>query len=53
MADNKLDITNMIERSYNILSNFENKIQAFFESYKNVDTKIVTKETAFLNAKKE
>ena len=54
MADiNKLDITNMIERSYNILSSFENKIQAFFESYKNVDTKIVEKETAFLNAKQE
>ena len=54
MADiNKLDITNMIERSYNILSSFENKIQAFFESYKNVDTKIVEKETAFLNAKEE
>lgn len=53
MADNKLDITNMIERSYNILSNFESKIQAFFESYKNVDTKIVEKETAFLNAKEE
>ena len=54
MADiNKLDITNMIERSYNILSSFENKIQAFFESYKNVDTKIVEKETAFANAKQE
>ena len=53
MADNKLDITNMIERSYNILSNFESKIQAFFESYKNTDTKIVEKETAFLNAKQE
>lgn len=53
MADNKLDITNMIERSYNILSSFENKIQAFFESYKNVDTKIVEKETAFINAKQE
>lgn len=53
MADNKLDITNMIERSYNILSSFESKIQTFFESYKNVDTKIVEKETAFLNAKQE
>jgi len=54
MADiNKLDITNMIERSYNILSSFESKIQAFFESYKNVDTKIVEKETTFLNAKQE
>ena len=53
MVDNKLDITNMIERSYNILSSFESKIQAFFESYKNVDTKIVEKETAFLNAKQE
>lgn len=53
MADNKLDITNMIERSYNILSSFESKIQAFFESYKNVDSKIVEKETAFLNAKQE
>lgn len=52
MAD-KLDITMMIERNYNILSNFENKIQGFFESYKNVDTKIVEKETAFLNAKQE
>ena len=52
MAD-KLDITMMIERNYNILFNFENKIQAFFESYKNVDTKIVEKETAFLNAKQE
>lgn len=53
MADNNLDITNMIERSYNILSSFESKIQAFFESYKNTDTKIVEKETAFLNAKQE
>lgn len=53
MADNKLDITMMIERNYNILSSFENKIQAFFESYKNTDTKIVEKETAFLNAKQE
>lgn len=52
MAD-KLDITMMIERNYNILSSFENKIQAFFESYKNTDTKIVEKETAFLNAKQE
>lgn len=52
MAD-KLDITMMIERNYSILSNFESKIQAFFESYKNVDTKIVEKETAFLNAKQE
>ena len=52
MAD-KLDITMMIERNYNILSSFENKIQAFFESYKNVDTKIVEKETAFLNVKQE
>lgn len=52
MAD-KLDITMMIERNYNILSSFENKIQAFFESYKNVDTKIVEKETAFINAKQE
>ena len=52
MAD-KLDITMMIERNYNILSSFENKIQAFFESYKNVDTKIVEKETAFANAKQE
>lgn len=52
MAD-KLDITMMIERNYSILSNFESKIQSFFESYKNVDTKIVEKETAFLNAKQE
>lgn len=52
MAD-KLDITMMIERNYSILSNFESKIQAFFESYKNVDTKIVEKETAFVNAKQE
>ena len=52
MAD-KLDITMMIERNYSILSNFESKIQAFFESYKNVDTKIVEKETAFANAKQE
>ena len=52
MAD-KLDITMMIERNYSILSNFESKIQAFFESYKNVDTKIVEKETAFLNVEQE
>ena len=52
MAD-KLDITMMIERNCSILSNFESKIQAFFESYKNVDTKIVEKETAFANAKQE
>ena len=53
MADNKLDITMMIERNYSILSNFESKIQNFFESYKNVDTKIVEKETAFLNVEQE
>ena len=52
MAD-KLDITMMIERNYSILSNFESKIQAFFKTFENVDTKIVEKETAFINAKEE
>lgn len=43
----------MIEANYNVLSNLEANIQAFFKTFENVDTKIVEKETAFANAKQE
>ena len=43
----------MIEANYNVLSNLEASIQAFFKTFENVDTKIIEKETAFANAKQE
>lgn len=48
-----LDFKGMIEANYNVLSNLEANIQAFFKSFQDIDTKIVEKETAFLNAKQE
>lgn len=48
-----LDFKGMIEANYNVLSNLEASIQAFFKTFENVDTKIVEKETAFINAKQE
>ena len=48
-----LDFKGMIEANYNVLSNLEANIQAFFKTFENVDTKIVEKETAFINAKQE
>ena len=48
-----LDFKGMIEANYNVLSNLEANIQAFFKTFENVDTKIVEKETAFANAKQE
>ena len=50
---NNLDFKGMIEANYNVLSNLEANIQAFFKTFENVDTKIVEKETAFINAKQE
>ena len=50
---NNLDFKGMIEANYNVLSNLEANIQAFFKTFENVDTKIVEKETAFINAKRE
>lgn len=50
---NNLDFKGMIEANYNVLSNLEANIQAFFKTFENVDTKIVEKETAFANAKQE
>ena len=48
-----LDFKGMIEANYNVLSNLEANIQAFFKTFENVDTKIIEKETAFANAKQE
>ena len=48
-----LDFKGMIEANYNVLSNLEANIQAFFKTFENVDTKIVEKETAFAIAKQE
>ena len=48
-----LDFKGMIEANYNVLSNLEANIQAFFKSFQDIDTKIVEKETAFINAKQE
>ena len=48
-----LDFKGMIEANYNVLSNLEAKIQAFFKSFQDIDTKIIEKETAFINAKQE
>lgn len=48
-----LDFKGMIEANYNVLSNLEANIQAFFRKFEDIDTKIVEKETAFINAKQE
>ena len=48
-----LDFKGMIEANYNVLSNLEANIQAFFKSFQDIDTKIIEKETAFANAKQE
>ena len=53
MNMNNLDFKGMIEANYNVLSNLEANIQAFFKTFENVDSKIVEKETAFINAKQE
>ncbi|WP_335967940.1 hypothetical protein [Fusobacterium polymorphum] len=53
MNMNNLDFKGMIEANYNVLSNLEANIQAFFKTFENVDSKIVEKETAFINAKRE
>ena len=45
------DFGMMIERNYNILNTFEQKMNNFFKEYENLDKKIVFKETAFSNAK--
>lgn len=48
-----LDFKGMIEANYNVLSNLETSIQGFFRKFEDIDTKIVEKETAFINAKQE
>ena len=53
MSTNNLDFKGMIEANYNVLSNLEASIQAFFKTFENVDSKIIEKETAFANAKQE
>jgi chromosome segregation ATPase len=53
LSTNNLDFKGMIEANYNVLSNLEASIQAFFKKFEDVDTKIVEKETAFINAKQE
>lgn len=50
-TDNKKDFQMMIEKSYDILSNYEKKNNEFYNSFREVDKKIVEKETAFANAK--
>lgn len=50
-TDNKKDFQMMIEKSYDILSNYEKKNNEFYNSFKEIDKKIVEKETAFANAK--
>lgn len=45
------DFKMMIEKSYDILTNYEKKNNEFYNSFKEVDKKIVEKETAFANAK--
>ena len=53
MSTNNLDFKGMIEANYNVLSNLEASIQGFFRKFEDIDTKIVEKETAFINAKQE
>lgn len=50
-TDNKKDYQMMIEKSYDILTNYEKKNNEFYNTFKEVDKKIVEKETAFANAK--
>lgn len=45
------DFKMMIEKSYDILSNYEKKNNEFYNSFREVDKKIIEKETAFANAK--
>lgn len=45
------DFKMMIEKSYDILTNYEKKNTEFYNSFKEIDKKIVEKETAFANAK--
>lgn len=45
------DFKMMIEKSYDILTNYEKKNTEFYNSFKEIDKKIVEKETAFTNAK--
>jgi hypothetical protein len=45
------DFRMMIEKSYDILSNYEKKNNEFYNSFREVDKKIIEKETAFANAK--
>ena len=53
MSTNNLDFKGMIEANYNVLSNLEASIQGFFRKFEDIDTKIVEKETALINEKKE
>ena len=43
----------MIEKSYDILTNYEKKNTEFYNTFKEVDKKIIEKETAFANAKSD
>lgn len=45
------DFRMMIEKSYDILSNYEKKNNEFYNSFREVDKKIIEKETAFASAK--
>ena len=45
------DFKMMIEKSYDILTNYEKKNTEFYNSFKEIDKKIVEKETSFANAK--
>lgn len=45
------DFKMMIEKSYDILTNYEKKNTEFYNSFKEIDKKIVEKETAFASAK--
>ena len=45
------DFKMMIEKSYDILTNYEKKNNEFYNTFKEVDKKIVEKETAFASAK--
>ena len=45
------DFKMMIEKSYDILTNYEKKNNEFYSTFREVNKKIVEKETAFANAK--
>lgn len=47
------DFKMMIEKSYDILTNYEKKNNEFYNTFKEVDKKIIEKETAFANAKSD